>query len=112
MDSFWVPCTILKYKDDIIRELVTGNVFSLHRNELISWIINCQQEQSSVFEVSGILQHLQQLLHGCVFFEFFYELVCLFLIICTEVFLCCFQYMGSLYKQSIRLLGYYPSRII
>jgi len=35
-----------------------------------------------------------------------------FLIICTEVFLCCFQYMGSPYKRSIRLLGYYPSHII
>jgi len=46
-----------------------------------------------------------------------YELVCFFsflnfLIICTEVFLLCFQYMGSPYKRSIRLLGYYPSHII
>jgi len=35
-----------------------------------------------------------------------------FLIICNEVFLFCFQYMGSPYKRSIRLLGYYLSHII
>jgi len=35
-----------------------------------------------------------------------------FFIICTELFLILFQYMGSPYKRSIRLLGYYPSHII
>ena len=38
--------------------------------------------------------------------------VCFLLFVLKCFLLCCFQYMGSPYKRSIRLLGYYPSHII